>query len=97
MAIQPWAALGQGRLQSPEQLAKLSADNGGGIRSLGRGPDQTEIEYRMSLVLTEIAAKHQVDGVQPILMAWLYAKYTYCYPVIGMYDKEVSSSCGGLS
>jgi aryl-alcohol dehydrogenase-like predicted oxidoreductase len=46
-------------------------------------------------VLAEIAKKHNVDGINPIALAWLFAKYSYCYPVVGMYTTEVSFPPGG--
>lgn len=91
MAIQPWSALGQGRLQTRTQMEKLKAE--GGLRNTPEGPDQSLLEAQMSAVLEEIAKKHNVEGITPIALAWLYAKYTYCFPVIGMNNEEVS--CGG--
>jgi predicted oxidoreductase len=49
----------------------------------------------MSNVLEEVANKHQVNSLAPILLAWLYAKYTYCFPVIGLHDTEASVTSRG--
>ncbi|GFZ46947.1 oxidoreductase with NAD+ or NADP+ as acceptor [Saitozyma sp. JCM 24511] len=87
MAIQPWAALAQGRLQTRAQREKLEAS--GTFRKGPKG-ELTELELEMSNILEEVAEKHQVSSLAPILLAWLYAKYTYCFPVIGLHDTEAS-------
>jgi aryl-alcohol dehydrogenase-like predicted oxidoreductase len=62
-----------------------------------KGPkgELTELELEMSNVLEEVANKHQVNSLAPILLAWLYAKYTYCFPVIGLHDTEASITSHG--
>lgn len=74
------------------QKEKLEAS--GTFRKGPKG-ELTELELEMSNILEEVAEKHQVSSLAPILLAWLYAKYTYCFPVIGLHDTEASVTSRG--
>lgn len=76
------------------QREKLEAS--GTFRKGPKG-ELTELELEMSNILEEVAEKHQVSSLAPILLAWLYAKYTYCFPVIGLHDTEASVTSRGTN
>ena len=69
------------------QLAELKAS--GNFRQGLGGDNQTEEEVRYSEVLAEIGAKHGVDSVPPVALAYLFSKYPHVFPIVGVQNKQV--------
>lgn len=71
MAIAPWAALGQGRFRTPEQLAQREKEFGKPVR----GGGQSDEEARIARTLDEVAKEvGQGATITQIALAYCFAK-----------------------
>ncbi|PWN25420.1 putative AAD14-putative aryl-alcohol reductase [Jaminaea rosea] len=80
MAIAPWAALGQGRFRTPEQLAQREKEFGKPVR----GGGQSDEEARIARTLDEVAKEvGQGATITQIALAYCFAKSPYVFPIVG--------------
>ncbi|ORY92761.1 NADP-dependent oxidoreductase domain-containing protein [Leucosporidium creatinivorum] len=82
LALAPWGAMAQGRLQSKKQLEERKK-NGERFRTLRGGPEQTDEEERFSTLLSKIAAEHNIESVTAIALAYVLSKTPYVFPIVG--------------
>lgn len=69
-----------------EELAKT-----GSFRKGFKPPEQTEEERRVSEILHRIGRERGIDGVAPVALAYLFAKYPLVFPVVGLQSVQVSA------
>lgn len=81
MALAPWNVMGGGKFQSAKQLEEREK-SGEGLRS-SRGDKQTEDEFKISQALAKVAAEHNTESVTAIAIAYVMAKTTNVFPIIG--------------
>ncbi|KAI0965393.1 aryl-alcohol dehydrogenase [Xylaria arbuscula] len=81
MALAPWGVLGQGKFQSPKGLEERKK-TGETLRPF-YGTEQTEQEIKISAALAKVAEEHGIESVTAVALAYVLAKYPYCYPIIG--------------
>ena len=84
MALAPWGALGSGKFQTKKALEERKA-TGEGLRTLtgSRQDGQTEDDVRMSEALAKVAAEHGIESVTAIAIAYVMAKATNVFPIVG--------------
>ncbi|OCF35935.1 aryl-alcohol dehydrogenase [Kwoniella heveanensis BCC8398] len=79
MSIAPWAALGQGKFKTPEEVEERK--KAGTLRA---GAEPTETEIKISKVLKEISDELGGGVKLPnIAMAWARQTVADCFPIIG--------------
>jgi aryl-alcohol dehydrogenase-like predicted oxidoreductase len=81
MALAPWDVLGGGRFQTKKALEER-AKRGEGIRSMF-GSEQSEDERKISEALEKVAAEHGVASITTIALAYVRAKATNVFPLVG--------------
>lgn len=81
MALAPWNVIGGGKFQTKKELEARKA-RGEGLRSL-TGASQSEDDIRMSEALAKVAAEHGIESVSAIAIAYVMAKTTNVFPIIG--------------
>ncbi|CEJ58148.1 Putative Aad6p (Fragment) [Penicillium brasilianum] len=81
MAVTVYDALGSGKFQSRDMLARRK-DQGEGLRAI-YGGEQTALEEAMSKALGVVAAQHGTESVTAVALAYLLAKAPYVFPIIG--------------
>lgn len=81
MALAPWDVLGGGKFQTRKALEER-AKRGESLRST-RGSDQSEEEERMSEALEKVAKEHGTDSITAIALAYVRAKATHVFPMVG--------------
>jgi aryl-alcohol dehydrogenase-like predicted oxidoreductase len=79
MALAPWNALGGGRIKSKKQVAAMQK----GGQTLRWGTEQTESERKYADALEKVGARHGVDSVQAVALAYVLQKTTNVFPVVG--------------
>ncbi|AJT09661.1 Aad14p [Saccharomyces cerevisiae YJM1208] len=82
MALAPWDVMGGGRFQSKKAMEERKK-NGEGLRTFVGGPEQTELEVKISEALTKIAEKHGTESVTAIAIAYVRSKAKNVFPLIG--------------
>ncbi|PWY88913.1 aryl-alcohol dehydrogenase [Aspergillus heteromorphus CBS 117.55] len=83
MAIAPWDAVGGGRLQSKGAMEERRR-KGEGVRDMmGSGAWQTEQEVKMSEALEQVAGQIGDVSVTAVALAYLMAKTTNVFPLVG--------------
>ncbi|GAA6017540.1 hypothetical protein JCM10207_008263 [Rhodosporidiobolus poonsookiae] len=80
MAIAPWDAIGRGKLCTQKQLDERKA---AGEKFRGGEDERSDIEIAYSEVLAKIAGEHNIESVTAIALAYLMAKTTHVFPLIG--------------
>lgn len=81
MALAPWDVLGQGKLQSKAAVEERKK-KGETLRSM-KGQEQTPEEERMSEALGKVASQHGIESVTAVAIAYVMAKATNVFPIIG--------------
>ncbi len=81
MALAPWDVVGQGKFQTKAALEERK-QRGEPLRSI-KGAEQTPDEVRMSEALAEVAAQHGIESVTAVAIAYVMAKTTNVFPVVG--------------
>lgn len=79
MALAPWNTLGGGRLRSQKQLDALAKDG----HALRFGAEQSESEEKFSAALEKVGARHGVESLQAVALAYVMQKTTNVFPVVG--------------
>ncbi|AJT24636.1 Aad14p [Saccharomyces cerevisiae YJM1388] len=82
MALAPWDVMGGGRFQSKKAMEERKK-NGEGLRTFVGGPEQTELEVKISEALTKIAEEHGTESVTAIAIAYVRSKAKNVFPLIG--------------
>ncbi|CAI4697864.1 BDC_1c_G0043950.mRNA.1.CDS.1 [Saccharomyces cerevisiae] len=82
MALAPWDVMGGGRFQSKSAMEERKK-NGEGLRTFVGGPEQTELEVKISEALTKIAEEHGTESVTAIAIAYVRSKAKNVFPLIG--------------
>ena len=82
MALAPWDVMGGGRFQSKKAMEERKK-NGEGLRTFVGGPEQTELEVKISEALTKIAEEHGTESVTGIAIAYVRSKAKNVFPLIG--------------
>ncbi|AJT03691.1 AAR_G0044080.mRNA.1.CDS.1 [Saccharomyces cerevisiae] len=82
MALAPWDVMGGGRFQSKKAMEERKK-NGEGLRTFVGGPEQTELEVKISKALTKIAEEHGTESVTAIAIAYVRSKAKNVFPLIG--------------
>ncbi|CAD6643896.1 XXYS1_4_G0011720.mRNA.1.CDS.1 [Saccharomyces cerevisiae] len=82
MALAPWDVMGGGRFQSKRAMEERKK-NGEGLRTFVGGPEQTELEVKISEALTKIAEEHGTESVTAIAIAYVRSKAKNVFPLVG--------------
>ncbi|CAI7438671.1 BTE_collapsed_G0044530.mRNA.1.CDS.1 [Saccharomyces cerevisiae] len=82
MALAPWDVMGGGRFQSKKAMEERKK-NGEGLRTFVGGPEQTELEVKISEALTKIAEEHGTESVTAIAIAYVRSKAKNVFPLVG--------------
>ncbi|AJT26462.1 Aad14p [Saccharomyces cerevisiae YJM1573] len=82
MALAPWDVMGGGRFQSKKAMEERKK-NGEGLRTFVGGPEQTELEVKISEALAKIAEEHGTESVTAIAIAYVRSKAKNVFPLIG--------------
>ncbi|EAW13990.1 aldo/keto reductase [Aspergillus clavatus NRRL 1] len=82
MALAPWDVLGSGKFQTKKALEERKK-KGEQLRSLDPVKEQTEEEARMSEALAKVAAEHGIESVTAIALAYVRAKVSNVFPLVG--------------
>ncbi|CAI4720254.1 BAP_1a_G0043750.mRNA.1.CDS.1 [Saccharomyces cerevisiae] len=82
MALAPWDVMGGGRFQSKKAMEERKK-NGEGLRTFVGGPEQTELEVKISEALNKIAEEHGTESVTAIAIAYVRSKAKNVFPLIG--------------
>ncbi|KAJ1047254.1 hypothetical protein FZC27_8065g5183 [Saccharomyces cerevisiae] len=80
MALAPWDVMGGGRFQSKKAMEERKK-NGEGLRTFVGGPEQTELEVKISEALNKIAEEHGTESVTAIAIAYVRSKAKKCFPI----------------
>ncbi|KAB2572668.1 hypothetical protein BFW01_g10321 [Lasiodiplodia theobromae] len=80
MALAPWDVLGGGHFKTKEVL-KARQRSGEGVRSFMGGV--TEAEERISAALEKVAEEHGIKSLTAVAIAYVMAKTTNVFPIIG--------------
>lgn len=81
MALAPWDVLGGGHFQTKEAMEERKK-TGEGIRSM-MGQGQSEDEVKISEALAKVAAEHGIKSVTAVALAYVMAKTTNVFPIVG--------------
>lgn len=81
MAIAPWDVLGGGHFQTKEAMEERKK-RGEPIRTAMAG-GQSDDEAKVSEVLAEVAAEHGIKSVTAVALAYVMAKTTNVFPIVG--------------
>lgn len=79
MALAPWNALGGGRLKSQKQVEAKQKEG----QALRWGTEPTETERKFAAALEKVGARHGVDSVQAVALAYVLQKTTNVFSVVG--------------
>ncbi|CAI6855519.1 ANL_collapsed_G0044360.mRNA.1.CDS.1 [Saccharomyces cerevisiae] len=82
MALAPWDVMGGGRFQSKKAMEERKK-NGEGLRTFVGGPEQTELEVKISEALNKIAEEHGTESVTAIAIAYVRSKAKNVFPLVG--------------
>ncbi|AJT17964.1 AHL_G0044050.mRNA.1.CDS.1 [Saccharomyces cerevisiae] len=82
MALAPWDVMGGGRFQSKKAIEERKK-NGEGLRTFVGGPEQTELEVKISEALNKIAEEHGTESVTAIAIAYVRSKAKNVFPLVG--------------
>ncbi|ONH79177.1 putative aryl-alcohol dehydrogenase AAD14 [Saccharomyces cerevisiae] len=82
MALAPWDVMGGGRFQSKKAMEERKK-NGEGLRTFVGGPEQTELEVKISEALNKIAEEHGIESVTAIAIAYVRSKAKKVFPLVG--------------
>ncbi|CAI4437577.1 BAF_collapsed_G0030590.mRNA.1.CDS.1 [Saccharomyces cerevisiae] len=82
MALAPWDVMGGGRFQSKKAMEERKK-NGEGLRTFVGGPEQTELEVKISEALTKIAEEHGTESLTGIAIAYVRSKAKNVFPLVG--------------
>ncbi|CAI4712255.1 BAQ_1a_G0043640.mRNA.1.CDS.1 [Saccharomyces cerevisiae] len=82
MALAPWYVMGGGRFQSKKAMEERKK-NGEGLRTFVGGPEQTELEVKISEALNKIAEEHGTESVTAIAIAYVRSKAKNVFPLVG--------------
>ncbi|CAI4967339.1 AVN_HP_G0111670.mRNA.1.CDS.1 [Saccharomyces cerevisiae] len=82
MALAPWDVMGGGRFQSKKAMEERKK-NGEGLRTFVGGPEQTELEVKISEALNKIAEEHGIESVTAIAIAYVRSKAKNVFPLVG--------------
>ncbi|CAI4715703.1 BBM_1a_G0043420.mRNA.1.CDS.1 [Saccharomyces cerevisiae] len=82
MALAPWDVMGGGRFQSKKAMEERKK-NGEGLRTFVGGPEQTELEVKISEALNKIAEEHGTESVTAIAIAYVCSKAKNVFPLVG--------------
>ncbi|CAI4896309.1 ADS_G0043230.mRNA.1.CDS.1 [Saccharomyces cerevisiae] len=82
MALAPWDVMGGGRFQSKKAMEERKK-NGEGLRTFVGGPEQTELEVKISEALNKIAEEHGTESVTAIAIAYVRSKEKNVFPLVG--------------
>ncbi|CAI4722150.1 CQS_1a_G0043730.mRNA.1.CDS.1 [Saccharomyces cerevisiae] len=82
MALAPWNVMGGGRFQSKKAMEERKK-NGEGLRTFVGGPEQTELEVKISEALNKIAEEHGTESVTAIAIAYVRSKAKNVFPLVG--------------
>ncbi|CAI4701863.1 CPI_1c_G0043290.mRNA.1.CDS.1 [Saccharomyces cerevisiae] len=82
MALAPWDVMGGGRFQSKKAMEERKK-NGEGLRTFLGGPEQTELEVKISEALNKIAEEHGTESVTAIAIAYVCSKAKNVFPLVG--------------
>lgn len=80
MALAPWDVLGGGHFKTKEVL-EARQRSGEGVRSFMGG--MTEAEERVSAALEKVAEEHGIKSLTAVAIAYVMAKTTNVFPIIG--------------
>jgi aryl-alcohol dehydrogenase-like predicted oxidoreductase len=75
MALIPWGVLGSGQFKTEEQRQAKAKEG-------GRAPEQSEHGAKISRALEAVAKKHDAK-LTAVALAYVMAKTTYVFPLIG--------------
>ncbi|QHS74379.1 putative aryl-alcohol dehydrogenase SPAR_J03310 [Saccharomyces paradoxus] len=73
MALAPWDVMGGGKFQSRKAMEERKK-NGEGLRTFVGGPEQTDVEVRISEALAKVAEEHGTESVAAIAIAYVRSK-----------------------
>ncbi|AJT29075.1 CDN_1a_G0043510.mRNA.1.CDS.1 [Saccharomyces cerevisiae] len=97
MALAPWDVMGGGRFQSKKAMEERKK-NGEGLRTFVGGPEQTELEVKISEALNKIAEEHGTESVTAIAIAYVRSKAKNVFPLVGGRKIEhLKQNIGALS
>ncbi|QHS71465.1 aldo/keto reductase [Saccharomyces paradoxus] len=82
MALAPWDVMGGGRFQSKKTVEERKK-NGEGLRTFVGGPEQTDVEVRISEALAKVAEEHGTESVAAIAIAYVRSKAKNVFPLVG--------------
>ncbi|CAI4664625.1 BGP_1a_G0043560.mRNA.1.CDS.1 [Saccharomyces cerevisiae] len=82
MALAPWDVMGGGRFQSKKAMEERKK-NGEGLRTFVGGPEQTDMEVKISEALNKIAEEHGTESVTAIAIAYVRSKAKHVFPLVG--------------